>query len=396
MKRVIATLVAMCLCACASNQGVVPTYLATKTPYVAAYLDAKPPEGCRPVHIESVSRHGSRYLSDTKDADRLIEMLEEEKAKGELSQEKHLALQWAREARKPDEAGMLTRQGEREMYEFGQRLAITYKSLFALDGVFIETLAAPKKRVQDSLKHFLEGFNSVVSLPIKVADADPQVLRFFAHCKKYKEYRNGTWHPKLKNGSEFEKYVYKLCQQDFNLDAVTAADRFCALLSPEAKRMQYESARTKSYYKFGPLTDSGMACPVLEPMFARMERVTRGESVPVAHFAFGHAETVVPLGNFFELFDVALQNWNVSEVSPMGVNLQVVTYACRNDGNISYKVKLLYNEKEYPFQAEGCQGQIYCDWGIVKSYYEQRKEELDVKSCSQADWNAHCGNKLMP
>ncbi len=61
---------------------------------------------------------------------------------------------------------------------------------------------------------------------------------------------------------------------------------------------------------------------------------------------------------------------------------------------MTYKVKMLYNEKEYKFPFETCRNSVFCDWDKVKAFYGKRLADLGLGTCSTEDWNQLCNNGL--
>jgi multiple inositol-polyphosphate phosphatase/2,3-bisphosphoglycerate 3-phosphatase len=398
-----------------------PGFLATKTPYEApskAKGEVAPP-GCKAVHIEGLFRHGSRFLSKPREIDRLLAIMESAHSKSALTAKGLTVLSWLQETKRMFQPGMLTKQGESELYNLGLRMGENFAELFALPA-YVEMTSASKDRVMKSLEQFKQGLLSTTNVKIKVSEGDDRILRYFDHCHSYQKYKNSQMRALIekavspisnrsqrkvtnslfvtlddKDRAKVVDSLYALCQQDYNLDRQTSEQRFCSLLPEKLKEAESEKTNIKSYFKMGPATDNGMACAVLEPMFGRMEASTQSKPVSIANMAFAHAETVVPVSDFFELFSPDLDEWKASKAGPMGANVQLITYECVEREIKTFKVKLLYNEKERYFSTPACKNSVYCDWEAVHAYYQKRKHDLGMKSCSEADWNQRCANQAL-
>jgi len=387
------------------------SYLGTKAPYPVHRVDQDAetaPEDCKAVHVEGLVRHGSRYLSDSRALEKLARIMQRENTSGNLTAQGVKTLKELEEILKTFRAGQLTEQGRNEQFQLGRRTAERFRSLFQSNNI-IELSSAPKERIRESREYFWKGFSSVAPINGKMLDGDVKVLRYFDYCKSYMIYkaallesvRDAAKHPGGNFRSLFTKVRKKdtrkiidginaLCQLEYNLAQKNAEQGYCALLTEDDKREVFKQYNNKIYQRLGPVAGNGMACVAIEPMFERMKRVVNGESVAAANIAFAHAETVVPVSGVFELFAQSEDKWKAAEAGPMAANIQLVTYACSNGGATNYKVKLLYNETERHFNVPQCQGSYYCDFDVVKAYYEKRKNELGVKTCSRNDWEQYC------
>lgn len=412
LTLVLAITATLFLSACAMQRIALPTFLATKTPYTAPYesADEPVPSSCSPVHIEGLFRHGSRYMTKDGSIKSLLKTLEDAKKRNALTRKGREVLNWTKTAKETLRPGMLTEQGENELFGLGLRMGQKFPELLR-KGAQVEMSNATKERAQLSRVFFTRGLASVTDVKTTTAAADTKILRYFDHCQSHQTYKGGAMRDLIKaaqaklakgsvaltaaelvtNPSEKETWdiadsVFELCQQDYNLDRFSAEKRFCSLLPKALRDIESDKSNIETFYKLGPAANNGMACAVLEPMFERMTRVAAKQPVAAANLAFAHAETVVPVSDFLELFASDLSDWKASEVGPMAANVQIITYACR-DG---FKLKLLYNEIPLHFAVDECQNSYYCDFVSVKAYYEKRKRQMGMNSCSDADWTQSC------
>jgi len=426
----------------------IPTYLGTKTPYQsnkeAEY--EKPPANCKAVHIGGVHRHGSRFLSKERGMNHAESILKAALEKDELSEKGINLLQWIYDAKKTFKAGHLSSQGEQELYELGRRTYERFPEIFIANNRKINLSATYKERTQHSRDRFQAGLmeagnidRSLFEIHTNTRCAD-LFLRYFDSCQKFVDYRSDLFKKitsdktaqhetnpeniQIRNRSLeqiFENYgekslntkeawalsddIFQLCRQDYCLDSKTGEAKFCSLLSNDLKKIHFQKDNIESYYKIGPMADlvdpkyskvsHAMACMAVEPLFTEIEKHVRGErDANAAYLGFAHAETVTPLTDYFKLFDENFDKWSASEVTPMGSNIEIVTYECTQEDQKSYKLKLFYNEKEHHFPIEECRKSYFCDWHLVQKFYTDQKIAHGTNSCSLQDWNAYCGNPV--
>lgn len=409
-------------------------YLGSKTPHYAHQLSEsfeQVPNGCKLKRIEGIFRHASRYMNKSDAYLDLIEVLKSANTKRLLKKKGKTLLEWLKADLPIFQPGLLTSQGKKDFFDLGSRMCLQNKELFRPGDSNIQLVTTSRERTQESLEAFMLGLQSSHELkaPQFHINVDDSNLRYFDRCQRYSSYKQNeckalTQKNKLLVESDEKNLIqrddnlreifeapilgeeamrlkawkviddlYELCQQDHNLDSRSAQNRYCSLLSAAMKQAEFQKDNADSYFKMGPLPiNYGMSCALLEELFQSIERAITQESDVVAKLQFAHAETVVPLAAFFQLFPESLAQWNSSEVAPMGANFQLLTYECSNAGEKSHKVKMLYNEKEYHFATPACQKSFYCDFNEVKDYYNRRKNDLGMKSCSPADWNSWCEN----
>ncbi len=427
----------------------VAKFLASFTPYLPqqnAKTYELPPKGCKAAHISGIFRHGSRYLASDDQFSLLLKFLELAKSENTLSDKGAKVLQWVHEIQKEFKAGQLTDQGRGQLFGIGKRMSENFEELFASSKGKIDFIATYVSRARESRDQFKKGFLS--SGKIETARTETRDnekcndlgLRYFDSCQRYYNYlpeggkiakHEGVkdvnmeeakqsrdrdlaelFSPAMLQNHAFQEEawgitssIFRLCQQDNAINYKVGTQSFCSLLSPEILNLESRKMSLSTYYKLGPIAKVqdqqyqkvtyNMSCMALEPIFSEIEKVVNQENTGTAFLRFAHAETVVPLSAFLQLFDEDENKWQAAEAAPMASNLQIITYECSDNGQKSYKLKQLYNEKEHHFPIRECQNSYFCDWDLVKSYYAARKAETGIPSCSLHEWNSYCGNATL-
>ena len=120
--------------------------------------------------------------------------------------------------------------------------------------------------------------------------------------------------------------------------------------------------------RFGGPIVSGVE-PILEEIITTADKVISGELKVAATLRFGHDSGLIPLFSLMGLKDIALdlpfdevaEKWNLSDISPMASNLQMIFY--RNKKGL-IKVRVLRNEKDALLPLDG----PFYDWNELRNY----------------------------
>ena len=149
------------------------TYFGTKTAYNYQYSNSslKYPDACTPIHIEFVSRHGSRYpsKSDRNNADNLLKKLDAFYSLSSPFRFKNLTLPWKKwNDWKDADSRELSARGMREQYEIAKRLRANFPQVFEKEywNKYYKFVARDKRRTSQSAMAFALGLfeNSTGSL----------------------------------------------------------------------------------------------------------------------------------------------------------------------------------------------------------------------------------------
>jgi hypothetical protein len=139
-------------------------YFGNKTPYSynASNQSSEYPKDCTPVHIEYVSRHGSRYpsKSDRKNTNNLLAKLSKVYSSSSPFQMKNLTIPWKNWTEWDDaDSKELSARGMREQYEIAKRLRSNFPEVFDKDywNKYYKFVARDKRRTSQSAMAFALG-----------------------------------------------------------------------------------------------------------------------------------------------------------------------------------------------------------------------------------------------
>jgi len=145
----------------------------------------------------------------------------------------------------------------------------------------------------------------------------------------------------------------------------------------------------QSFYQKGPgIAEDGtatfqMAKILIQDMFSEVDAIVSGNLSHGAKYRFTHGEEIMPMASIFNLTNVyvpvpnannytyAANPWRGTIVSPYAANYQWDVYS---NGNGTFLVKMLYNEKDTDFQAACDQaryapGSHFYDYSKLKACY---------------------------
>ncbi|KAK3254593.1 hypothetical protein CYMTET_36198 [Cymbomonas tetramitiformis] len=339
------------------------SHVATKNAYKpqqTAYND--PPPSCEPIHVNMVSRHGSRYATKDKQVVYMRQVMQDAVDAGlwQLPQ----SLNWFSDF--PDgKWGQLAESGLEEQMAMGARMAHNLHKLFGTGSISVQ--ATEKLRCQQSAQAFLLGLKPDLSRVKTHYDICPlgqtpswqhSQLRFFDDCEKYQRFKDGdTWETELdifeakhmnmtnmakimqrmfgkiptKEGKSRELWlsyqnrsveilqvVYALCQTQASVSHT--ASQWCSIFTADGldtiSRLEY-AEDLSSYYEKGVIQEpSNMACPLAGDFLNTMLTATNGSSPwqpkpngrlrgeaseeTIASLRFAHAETLMPFVQILE------------------------------------------------------------------------------------------------
>ncbi|KAI9469326.1 histidine phosphatase superfamily, partial [Zychaea mexicana] len=324
-------------------------HLATKTPYIA---DPKPPVDTIGEHYDvrqflMVSRHGTRYPSvgDSEDIARIIAHLKTSQNKA--------AVGWlaAYDNVYPVRRGKeLDRNGMREVYDYGHRMARSHPGLIEEildDDVFLyySSLASWSKRTAQSAIGFQTGLfeehhNSLLDIDLLGSGRNNQLFAplqtlFFENgtsvaqadiCSRWKtevEANPGT----MAEANEYKtihvgkiaarlsrelgitmttddvEAVYTGCK--FDITHRNRIDTFCTLLAHEdISVLEYRQDLEYYYmYSYGTETNANMACVLIQSVMENMENAVGGkEDYTRMDIKYLHSESVFFVATFLGLY----------------------------------------------------------------------------------------------
>ncbi|XP_022809597.1 multiple inositol polyphosphate phosphatase 1-like [Stylophora pistillata] len=359
----------------------------SKTRYQKKEFPFEAPEGCDPLHISMVIRHGTRYPSkkDVKKIERMLDVINKEIdpkwSNGDLY------LPW-KNPFSLDHDKLLASAGEEELYYLAKEFLKRFPSLLShpyhpQNFDFIST--GTSRTVQSAMAFafgLFEGRGRLgpsgfqpVAIASRETNNDP-ILRFFDICPKYnvEVADNDTAlheYKKFKRGKEVERIGHKLSRlmttaPDYSQTTFTAEtiigmytacifevaifnreSTWCLLFDEEDFLTLEYISDLKHYWKRGygyPITYQ-IGCPLLENIVSNLKNATdpySGER-KYGNFMFAHSETLQPLYALLGLFkdqeELRAGNMNAhsrrkyrtSEIVPFGANIAFIAYSCNAD-----------------------------------------------------------------
>lgn len=395
-----------------------------------SFVSSNVPEGCSPIHLNLVARHGTRSPTKKRmrELDRLADHLEVLLRDAE---ERNLPLQevpsWLRGWKSPwkdkVKGGELISRGEQEVYDLGIRTREKFPDLFGEDyhpDVYpIRTSQVP--RASASAVAFGMGlFSGRGSLGLgrhrafavtSESRASDIVLRFHDCCQNYKAFRKSQepFVDKLKQpildeitSALVRRYklnltrqdtssLWLLCKQEASLLDIT--DQACGLFSPfEVEMLEWTDDLELFILKgYGNSLNYRMGMPLLEDVVRSMEQAIQAKeerlapgSYEKARLRFAHAETVVPfsclLGLFLEGSEFhQIQREETLQFPPKPPQRRnwrgsIVAPFAGNDmlvlhscpANASSKYFVQVLHNEQPIPLPGCDGSDFCPFEVFK------------------------------
>ncbi|KAJ8900348.1 hypothetical protein K2173_024988 [Erythroxylum novogranatense] len=392
-----------------------------------SFVPSHIPDGCTPIHLNLVARHGTRSPTKKrmKELEKLASHLEELMRDTTLHNVPAWMRGWKSPWRGKSKGGELIEKGEGELYNLGIRIKEMFPSLFEGDyHPDVHTIKATQvHRASASAVAFGMGLLSgkgtlghgrhrafAVTSESRASDI---LLRFYDTCESYKAYRekeepavNKLKEPVLdeissalihRYGLNFTRQdtasLWFLCKQEASL--LDIVDQACGLFTPsEVALLEWTDDLEVFILKgYGQSLNYRMGVPLLEDVLQSMEQAIKAQeekhppgSYEKARLRFAHAETVVPftclLGLFLEGSEFQKiqreqpleippqpprsRNWWGSFVAPFAGNNILILYTCPASSSTSskYLVQVLHNEK--PIPVPGCNYSDLCPFEVFK------------------------------
>jgi len=393
------------------GQEDLPKWFATRTSYSYVKNNDTSPvqiEGCSPVLLYDVSRHGARIPNDD-DVLNLQEGLPSLKdeieaawleGKGELTDEQVAAIiEWELSVT-PEQGGDLSEQGKREHLGVGARWR---ERLGDLEITPEKTLArsSSKARCIDSAASHLEGMG-LEGVDIQVDDV---LMRFYDFCAKYIEEvveneetfvetfkftQSQLWHDMLarvsrRAGVELDnkraQLVWDMCRYERAWDP-TKNSPWCPLFSQEDLDLYNFRQDLVFYYLRGyayPIT-AQQTQPLMADLLSAMQSSEYSYILNA-----GHSDTLAPLlaaiGLYRDPADLTTEDlgsgyqYVTSRIGAFTTNVQFVVFDCGADG----RKAMMFHQEEAMVQP-AC-GELVCSVDQVVAAYS---------SIADADFNSIC------
>lgn len=393
-------------------------YLGTQTPYVYKKTNfTAAPKGYAPFYINHVARHGARYVTKTTAIEKVMELLTDAKAKGQITDAGE-DLQHKLEMIVPIEKenqGLLTDYGKQMEQGIARRIYSRFPEVW---GKKVVAVCDTVTRTQQTMEAFLTelGQNTDDSRfeTYMYTNPDP-ILRFFDVNEEYLDYKkDGKWKTYY---DEFKKRkdiavdfldrifyhefvetiddklsvveaIYGMYCNQFDLNINLGLEEF--FTKPELEYL-FENGNVRQYLLKGPsligeCLPSNIAFPLMMDFITTSQSAVDNRNIS-ANLRFAHAETMMPYMTILRLVGLFKQTddmsevskiWNTSQLCPMAANMQWIFYASENDDRVL--VKILLNETEMRLPIESVSGPYY-DWIELRQYL------IDKINCLQLNWD---------
>ncbi|MGK5016681.1 histidine-type phosphatase [Janthinobacterium sp. HLS12-2] len=256
----------------------------------------------------------------------------------------------------------------------------------------LDTLIAPPARQPAAAKHarqvlerlftpaFLAQFNGGAT-----SYADTGSYTFTSADGKLTRTLKGSGKTAIRSVNAAATTLYELYAIAAGMRHEVKAD-FSRYMPADDARYYASVADHEDFYKKGPsTTDSAgvtwrFAVALREDFFREVDALAAGDLRHAAKLRFTHAEMIIPLASAMGLqqplpasasYGYDNHPWRGQTVSPLAANMQWDVYR-NGDGQLI--VRLLYNEKETPFQAS-CDsariapGSVFYDYTELKACY---------------------------
>ncbi len=390
-------------------------FAGTKTPYQTPNQQyTPPPAGFKPVFVNHVGRHGSRFFTKAGSDVQVLQVLEaaeKSKALTSLGQQLLAMTQRFVSIQKGNYEN-ITGLGAAEQRLIGKRLLYNYQQAFTGKG--LEIYATHKVRTQQSAAAFLDSFASYAGkkeykiLP----DSLDTMLRFYDLSPAYQAFKKSAAIQQpvdsLLNDKKTSQYAQQVCSgiftPAFKTDAVAFTtnlyDVYCGAFSVPvemkahgyaAQSLDFKLAFTsqqlqwfafingaEDFLEKGAGRDTaGIQATVATPLLANFITTT---SAVVDHtkqtdaiLRFTHAEAISPFATLLGIPQASVpaasiyqynKHWLPEAIIPLSANIQWIIYSNGAD----YLVKVLLNEKEVMLPVT-TQVSPYYKWEDVKKYY---------------------------
>lgn len=365
------------------------------------------PRGYKPFYISHYGRHGSRWLTSSKDYDFPVEVLQKGAEDGvltSLGKELLAQLQAVRKASQK-RTGELTPLGARQHQDIARRMVRNFPEVFKGDAQ-VDCKSSTVMRCALSMMNEAAVLRMlrprlVVSTDASAADmwyvappTEPELKAFEREAREgpipaYNSRHSHVDHlmGELFNSEEYVRdsidipsFVQHFSNVVSNQQSLSTDVSFWPLLSTEEAREVWLRDNAQWYLMRGlsPLTQKRMpevAHSLLRKIIEQADSVIaiggRGASL-----RFGHDSNLMPLTVLLELDhsatviedmeDVAKKGWMAHQVVPMAGNVQLIFYRSRRSQEVLVKALLCEHEATMPVSSDL---HPYYRWSELRAYY---------------------------
>jgi len=384
--------------------------------------DSVTAEGCTPVHLWTLVRHGSRYTSDGNLEDMIEDLpaLRDKILAANNSNlcfiDKELLKYWNVDDLDVEMDHRLHKEGELELKKMGQRWLKRFPDLLGqYDESKFGLRATNKQRAEKSGEMFITGLWSEDVVPEAkwkvVRSGDDPLIRFYKFCTAWYDERENNEKDLFEESDTVElvktsissllgvnitvdemNLMYDMCR--FNLMwTPNKISPWCRVFSDNDLKVMEYIQDLDSYWKEGPghPVNYEQACILPKNMLDIFNDIIKGEDKTKGTFYFGHSTAIKMVLSFLKLFvteDLLSSNfekmkdkrkWRTSLHVPMAANIAFSLQQC---GDEDYKIGLFINEKL--IQIPGC-NQDWCPMQTFINLFPQIESCDFTKICSIND-----------
>lgn len=375
------------------------------TPYPAEVNPAVFPDSLKPVYINHVGRHGSRYPASASNCLKLRQALLRADSLGSITPlgRRLMRLNDLVIERSNNQWGALDSLGMAEQRSIATRMFYNFGEIFS-GGASVTAISSYSPRSMMSMysfTHQLDRMDNRINFITSTGRVNSALMRPFDVDDDYLQFRKDKlWSP------AYDAYFATACpttairrvlgdRYPFATDdeardlAITEyyviAGCSCMGIEPGASQYftkeEYNALwscfNLRQYLQRTATTVSAVpaeiASALLQDIIATTEGFIGGTNPSVANLRFGHAETLMPLLSLLRLkgcyymtnyFDTVALHWRDFDVVPMAANLQIILFRAKESGR--YYIRVDVNEKPVPLQPGSTV--LYTPWGEARDY----------------------------
>lgn len=375
------------------------------TPYPAEVNPAVFPDSLKPVYINHVGRHGSRYPASASNCLKLRQALLRADSLGTITPlgRRLMRLNDLVIERSNNQWGALDSLGMAEQRSIATRMFYNFGEIFS-GGASVTAISSYSPRSMMSMysfTHQLDRMDNRINFITSTGRVNSALMRPFDVDDDYLQFRKDKlWSP------AYDAYFATACpttairrvlgdRYPFASDdeardmAITEyyviAGCSCMGIEPGASQYftkeEYNALwscfNLRQYLQRTATTVSAVpaeiASALLQDIIATTEGFIGGTNPSVANLRFGHAETLMPLLSLLRLkgcyymtnyFDTVALHWRDFDVVPMAANLQIILFRAKESGR--YYIRVDVNEKPVPLQPGSTV--LYTPWGEARDY----------------------------
>ena len=375
------------------------------TPYPAEVNPAVFPDSLKPVYINHVGRHGSRYPASAANCLKMRQALLRADSLGTITPlgRRLMRLNDLVIERSNNQWGALDSLGMAEQRSIATRMFYNFGEIFS-GGASVTAISSYSPRSMMSMysfTHQLDRMDNRINFITSTGRVNSALMRPFDVDNDYLQFRKDKlWSP------AYDAYFATACpttairrvlgdRYPFATDdeardlAITEyyVIAGCSCMGVEAGASQYFTKEEynalwscfnlRQYLQRTATTVSAVpaeiASALLQDIIATTEGFIGGTNPSVANLRFGHAETLMPLLSLLRLkgcyymtnyFDTVALHWRDFDVVPMAANLQIILFRAKESGH--YYIRVDVNEKPVPLQPGSTV--LYTPWGEARDY----------------------------